>query len=324
MPSYLPKTNVAGELLDGYRKWKAEYTGEKRVDTPFGPAKQEPNLLRSVIPAVVEGVMGGEPGSVDSARSLLFGIATPVAYHGSPHAFDKFDTSKIGTGQGAASYGHGLYFAENPAVAKQYQEELSRGASVPMAALEEYFKPGRVVNGYSGKDVVVGFKRNPAQGHEWAVGVQRVGTDERVRWHATMPSMKEVEPVLAAEGKAGLLAPAKGSHYKADIFPPADKFLDWDKPFSQQTQEVQQALLPIIKQTSESFPDVYGKDLTGGQLYKLYVSHRGGDQRAASEALRDAGIAGNRYLDQGSRDASKGTYNYVVFNDKDVKILERK
>ena len=39
------------------------------------------------------------------------------AYHGSPHDFDRFDMSKIGTGEGAQAYGHGLYLAESPAVA---------------------------------------------------------------------------------------------------------------------------------------------------------------------------------------------------------------
>jgi hypothetical protein len=30
-----------------------------------------------------------------------------VAYHGTPHEFDQFDMSKIGTGEGAQAYGHG-------------------------------------------------------------------------------------------------------------------------------------------------------------------------------------------------------------------------
>ena len=33
------------------------------------------------------------------------------AYHGSPHKFDIFDSSKLGTGVGAQNFGHGLYFA---------------------------------------------------------------------------------------------------------------------------------------------------------------------------------------------------------------------
>ncbi len=50
-----------------------------------------------------------------------------TAYHGSPHDFDRFDLSKIGTGEGAQAYGHGLYFAENEGVAKGYRDTLSAG-----------------------------------------------------------------------------------------------------------------------------------------------------------------------------------------------------
>jgi hypothetical protein len=49
-----------------------------------------------------------------------------TAYHGSPHKFSKFDMSKIGTGEGAQAYGHGLYLAENPKVAKEYANMLSQ------------------------------------------------------------------------------------------------------------------------------------------------------------------------------------------------------
>ena len=56
-------------------------------------------------------------GTADAkAAATLQGIR---AYHSSPHDFDKFDLSKIGTGEGAQVYGHGLYFAENPAVSGQ-------------------------------------------------------------------------------------------------------------------------------------------------------------------------------------------------------------
>lgn len=47
------------------------------------------------------------------------------AFHGSPHDFDRFDTSKIGTGEGAQSYGRGLYFAENEDVARSYRDKLA-------------------------------------------------------------------------------------------------------------------------------------------------------------------------------------------------------
>ncbi len=47
-----------------------------------------------------------------------------VVWHGSPHKFNKFDSSKIGTGEGAQAYGHGLYLAESPDVAGQYKTAL--------------------------------------------------------------------------------------------------------------------------------------------------------------------------------------------------------
>lgn len=51
--------------------------------------------------------------------------AIATVYHGSPHTFDKFDVTKMGTGEGSQTYGRGLYFAENPAVAKAYRDSLS-------------------------------------------------------------------------------------------------------------------------------------------------------------------------------------------------------
>src|SRR6478752_1118967 len=55
-------------------------------------------------------------GVRDTIAKAVMGIK---AYHSSPHDFDKFDLKKIGTGEGAQVYGHGLYFAENPAVSGQ-------------------------------------------------------------------------------------------------------------------------------------------------------------------------------------------------------------
>lgn len=47
-------------------------------------------------------------------------------YHGSPHEFTSFDLGKIGAGEGAQSYGHGLYFAESPEVAQHYTGDQGR------------------------------------------------------------------------------------------------------------------------------------------------------------------------------------------------------
>src|SRR4029453_2036207 len=90
-------------------------------------------------------LLGGVIGAGDPASQVL-ALATPTevpggrklsdlakgikAYHGSPHDFEQFSLAKIGTGEGAQAYGHGLYFAEKPEVAKQYRDALKwRGSN---------------------------------------------------------------------------------------------------------------------------------------------------------------------------------------------------
>lgn len=47
------------------------------------------------------------------------------------------------------------------------------------------------------------------------------------------------------------------------------------------------------------------------------------DHPAAAQKLREAGIPGIRYLDQGSRTAGEGSRNYVVFDDALIDILRK-
>jgi len=63
----------------------------------------------------------------------------------------------------------------------------------------------------------------------------------------------------------------------------------------------------------------------GGNIYKsdLLVPGSYRDPIAASDALRDAGIPGIKYLDQGSRKAGEGSRNYVVFNPDIIDILRK-
>ncbi len=42
-----------------------------------------------------------------------------------------------------------------------------------------------------------------------------------------------------------------------------------------------------------------------------------------ADVLREAGIPGIRYLDQGSRGAGEGTYNHVVFDPATIEILRK-
>ncbi len=62
-----------------------------------------------------------------------------TAYHGSPHDFGRFDAAKIGTGEGAQTFGHGLYFAEAQAVAETYRNVHKKIAAWTSTG-DEYLK----------------------------------------------------------------------------------------------------------------------------------------------------------------------------------------
>ena len=50
------------------------------------------------------------------------------AFHGSPHDHDGFDSSKIGTGEGAQAYGHGHYFSDSMGIGEYYKGALENSS----------------------------------------------------------------------------------------------------------------------------------------------------------------------------------------------------
>ena len=78
---------------------------------------------------------GGGPGETALEAGINFvpsgGPSGPLAvgmtaYHGSPHTFDRFSMDKIGTGEGAQAYSHGLYSTSEPRIGEEYRKQLSR------------------------------------------------------------------------------------------------------------------------------------------------------------------------------------------------------
>jgi hypothetical protein len=103
----------------------------------WGEIKQAPQDIRQLISPEMNTQVRqqmNKPATLDRNAAMgmamdylqttnpMGGLLAHTVYHGSPHKFNKFDMSKIGTGEGAQAYGHGLYFAESPEVAKNYAE----------------------------------------------------------------------------------------------------------------------------------------------------------------------------------------------------------
>jgi hypothetical protein len=262
----------------------------------------------------------------DEAQNFAFGAALglipmsrglkPVqkgirAYHGSPHDFDRFDMSKIGTGEGAQAYGHGLYFADNPEVAASYKQALSRrniDVSVDGTPVKSW---GSTIDDMQAKDW---------QFAKLLDEYGRVGgpIENYVRdasnWYR---GNKPMEDALARFQDRVKSTHTPGRMYEVNINAHPDQFLDWDKPLNSQAAAAGIAQNPAGKWLLEQ------GNATGKEGYHYVTGNLSKDPVAATNALREAGIPGIKYLDQGSRTAGEGSRNYVVFDDKLISIIKK-
>jgi hypothetical protein len=266
------------------------------------------------------------------------------AYHGSPHDFDRFSMDKIGTGEGAQAYGHGLYFAEKEAVAKGYQTSNSATASIK----------------YNGKPITDETKKSVA----WFLEQNNGDKDAVIQqWRELYKPSYFDSPLGRREMRAlEKMDPAKlkaGNMYEVNINANPEDFLDWDAPLSQQPK-AREAMASALGRSRVEMPDgvvqlpngrwapaVGGEAVgrpqgwpdktTAEQALKYmveddapYLYGKAGDilqrqnsQQQVAEALREAGIPGIRYLDAGSRGAGDGSRNYVVFDESLIEIVRK-
>lgn len=215
------------------------------------------------------------------------------AYHGSPHTFDAFSLDKIGTGEGAQSYGHGLYFAELKDVAKSYADTLDAA------------------------------KRNSNRGYDYSSIVDQLVTQAGGDWAKAIKNLEDdfAQRKTSAESKGlkyelpkhdqELLAELKqgppGHLYNVRINAEKEHFLDWDKLLDEQHPVVIDAIDRIENVEKHKLGDKSrGQDLHE-QLVNFAIDETGKRWKIgagfenASKILKEAGIPGIKYLDQGSR-----------------------
>jgi hypothetical protein len=223
-----------------------------------------------------------------------------TAYHGSPHSFDRFSLDKIGTGEGAQAYGHGLYFAENEGAARRYRESLSGKLDNPLD-----------MRGVDGAWVAA------------AKDMRGAGYDESKVKSVLGQTYKKATP---AQIDAAFQMSDPGSMYQVRIDADPADFLDWDAPLSRQKK----AFEAVRRFADDTFSgDAFDlqdmlaiKNTKAGDILKQMERTAENPERAA-EVLKKAGVPGIKYLDQGSRAAGDGSRNYVVFDDKLISILKK-
>jgi hypothetical protein len=233
-------------------------------------------------------IPGTAKGVSEAADEAVQGIR---AYHGSPHDFDKFDLSKIGTGEGAQAYGHGLYFAESEGVAKSYRDALAKRTGEFKMADGTSFSPKHANTGIGLNAILDGQSAD-----DWANwSPEEIAADPAVS--EIIEALKQHGPPTAAAGQAGKM-------YEVRINANPDDFLDWDKPLSEQSAKVRDVFAGVAPKTAANPRGDMGYMLNEASNEIAEIDGSWG--QAASKAnitpkLREAGIPGIKYLDQGSR-----------------------
>jgi hypothetical protein len=189
------------------------------------------------------------------------GLLQPLtAYHGTPHNIQgKFDINKVGTGEGAQAFGHGMYFAENQAVAEGYKTALSNvEMSIKGSPLSKFGVDERVVTHSPNifeKPLDYGLaeynKTLKTQLLDYPELINDPNYakelfDQRIEylksWGKGTKEAKAGEALESFAKKNGYPEVNMGGNlYKVDI-PDADipNMLNWDLPISQQSAKVQE------------------------------------------------------------------------------------
>ena len=317
---------------------------------PAATAVKTPQAL--IAPAVSAGVgllakaakvpSGDTPSLWDALTPAMIeprtGLLSMTGYHGTPHRFPptetiplgEFDLQKIGTGEGAQAFGHGIYVAEHPDTAKTY----ARSSEGAYKRLSGHLEP-KVERAYDYMD-------------RGMSTMDTVGEMSKVYPDASF------EEISDAIDEARALVPRDKSLYEVDIPDEVidNQMLDWDKPLSEQSEAVRRALegfklprdqLEPGRQAGQAGWQLYDKETgyldtdysfssekeamdflenpTGSDIYNLLSG--GNDPAMAAEvssSLRSKGISGIKYKDAASRGGEGGTRNFVLF-DPDVATI---
>jgi len=325
------------------RRVEADVVGVEPYSLFFGRATEDPSVGFQLTPADLW------PGSAAVKAGLLGAAAIPAGiwarhawksaptpgtlgafgYHGTPHQWapepsyplGRPDLSKVGTGEGAQVYGHGIYFSEEPEVAGMYAQLLKPTDELfdlRLGGVQIYRRGTPVDYGPRSNDPAehaLAILQEDALIREWDLkqahqmggekGLINTFKDmlyDRIDYAKEeapeyLPFFNEVRKKLARHiGTKINIKKGESSFYKTDI-PDSDiaKMLDWDAPLKVQGQHV------------DRLAHKYGVANTadGGTLVEVMGRKLG--QKRASKVLNSSGIPGIKYLDQQSRQFLKVT-----------------
>lgn len=290
----------------------------------------EPNQIKST----------DNRGTYDSRTPNIYYQA---AYAGSAVDYDRPSLEAIGSGEGAAAHGWGLYYALNPEIAENYMAKLF-GAKNSNLSLDQEFELLKV----NGKPILnvydIEMDRALLDLLTWKpYGVVEAELDKRIaKWeqlskdpdykfkdyaNKKIEAYKKLKTDLFNNGMS-LIKKDQGQVHEVDI-PEMDVLLDEQKMLIDQSEFVQKKIWEINDKLNLGIKD---SGIRGGEIYQRianamdeFILDEDGNVKDYNDPYKQA----SQYLD---KEGIKGiTYDgrqdgrcFVIFNPESVKVLRKK
>ena len=234
-------------------------------------------------------------------------------FHGSPHRFDRFDLSKVGTGARGQAHGHGVYVAKQKETGINYRTIRNSG---------QIFYKGQPINELMHNLEKTKQYDRAALVEDFMLKMDHEAFDkdyfsaEDLKWFE-----EEILPHVKQEG----------SLVEVEI-PENDVLLEEEKNFNGQTEFVKRSVkkeISELKELNGIISELYegenpilaafkwwadkNTNADAHAFYKVLSDALGSDKNA-SEYLNRIGIKGIRYFDERDGEA------FVIFDDKAVEI----
>jgi hypothetical protein len=250
-----------------------------------------------------------------------------IAFHGSGADFDEFSLDMIGTGEGSQAYGYGLYFTDTKSIAEFYKDAVREESNI-------IHLDGKPIDSVYSSDNEEKFSEyinenfDPDEINDALMVLDNLGqgissVEDADSMAASSLTRRQMELYNRIRNDLEVPELPEGKMYEVMIDIQPDDLLDYDKPLSSQSKQIQSAALKAAKSAGAyKGTDKKTLELSGGALLADMVNNivikrnlqgmTSEAEKIAAQELFNQGIPGLKYFDNASRNTADGTSLGVI------------
>jgi len=307
--------------------------------SPFAPLLLAPAAAMKLTSQVGKALRGGSKATkaVDDVKPGDIAKVVPptdksdgiFAFHGSGADFDEFSLSKIGTGEGAQTFGYGLYFSDSKDIAKFYKDAMLKSQNVEFNGKPIKFLSDsqdidnktvvlgkirdRILSGkHNSKAAINNVKYEYEQSIDNSFDLSRpLNKIDKMNYDSMKSDLDYIDSLDANDFKY-----ESGKTYEVNIKTVTDNLINHDIPINEQSKNMQDKVQELI----EIMP------FAENRFFKLDLNLNGGLFRQELEGQVRAGI--NKIADNNvkrlKKEISQLDFEKMINEDAFLKLVNTK